>query len=100
MGGAPVALATLRGKLHYVQNETRLQQCACEPGSVPPLDVLLAIKNGMPDDIHGATNHLKNLGWADRTCVEVQGTFGVVGVNVQVFYFSAIVACPIGPCNV
>jgi hypothetical protein len=98
MGGF-VALTKLRGKLHYIQNQTRLEQCACEPMGQAPLNVLLAVSNGMPDDIDGATNYLRNLGWTDNTCVEIQGTPGLVGVNVNVFYLTKIANCPIGPCN-
>jgi hypothetical protein len=92
----PIAL---RGRLSYVGNDTRLQQCPCEPASNPPLNALLAVKSGVPDDLSGASNYLKNLGWTAGSCVEVQGTFATIGGNVRAFYFLQIKNCPTGPCN-
>lgn len=89
--------ATIRGILKYFDNETRLQQCACEPGQLSPLNVLLARAQGYPDDITGASNYLKNLGWQYGTCVEVQGVASSIG-RVSVFYLQQIHACPNGPC--
>jgi hypothetical protein len=89
----------VRGKLIYVGNESRIRQCACEPVFNPPVDVLLAISSGTPDDITGATNYLKNIGWNSMTCVEVDGIVGTVGANVRVLFLQQIKHCPTGPCN-
>jgi len=90
---------SIRGKLCYIANAAHIQQCPCEPASNPPLDVLLAVASGVPDDIDGAANYLKNLGWANGACVAVQGQFGTVGVNVRAFYLKTVKDCPTGPCN-
>jgi hypothetical protein len=92
-------VTVLKGKLHYIQNETRLGPCPCEPAYDPPLNALLAIASGTPDDLSAATSYLQNLGWTEGACVEVQGAFAMIGVNVPAFYLQQITNCPIGPCN-
>jgi hypothetical protein len=92
----PIAI---RGKLHYIENETRLWPCPCEPAYNPPLNVLLAIVSGVPDDVSGATSYLKNLGWAGGTCVEIQGVIATMGTNVGALYIQQVRHCPTAPCN-
>jgi hypothetical protein len=89
-----MALEYLRGKLRFVGNETRLSQCQCELDGRPPLDELLAIANGNPNDINGATTHVKGLNYDDGMCVEVRGNFRIVGFGVYAFYLTSIHDCP------
>ena len=82
----------LRGKLRYIAKNSRLQQCPREPAVNPPLNVLLAVIAGIPNDVSGATNRLKNLGWRNGDCIEVQGQF--TNNDDQTFYFQTVKTCP------
>jgi hypothetical protein len=96
-----VATVTLRGKLHYVNNDSRLGPCPCEPPN-PGFWVLLALCAGGPPDTNGATTLLQNANWHEGDCAEVRGTWVTIGVNVKALCLDPnaqfITPCPIGPC--
>jgi len=89
----------LRGRLDFAGNGVRLVQCHCEPIATPPLNVLLAVASGVPDDLTGAGSYLSNLGWMNGTCVEIVGNMGVIGGTLSALYLQQICHCPNGPCN-
>lgn len=91
----------LRGKLHFVQNESLLWQCPCENPSNPPLNVLIALSNANPNPINGATVYIKGLGYAEGACVEITGDFRIIGNNVRAFGMTSIHKCPnpAAPCR-
>jgi hypothetical protein len=91
----------LRGKLHFVQNESLLRQCPCEALSDPPLSVLIVISGGNPNPINGATIYIKGLGYTEGACVEIVGNFGTVGDNVKALVMTSIHNCPnpSAPCR-
>jgi hypothetical protein len=92
-------MVTLRGKLRYVGNDTRLAQCPCEPAANPPLWVLLVSCAGGAPDAASVTQALTNANWNDGDCAAIQGDW-LAGkpffcVDLQGAF---ITPCPNGPC--